>query len=986
MQINKAFAKRTRKGNVVKVVREHYLRDDIYCGVQGCSDCKNETPKLNATANAYVLLDTNVIIHQMDVVENLPAGTNVIVLQTVLQETKNLNMSTYNRLRTALGDAAKHFHLFSNEHHRETYVEQQPSESANDRNDRAIRVATEWYGKHLSRRDPAPQVVLITNDAGNKRKAIEAGLQCQTVLEYVKSLTDHPALLDLVARAGGDGDGEAVEEQEGDTRPGKRKCLYPEHLSPSEIAERVKAGNVYQGSLRMNPYNCFEGYLFAQDLDKDILIRGREDLNRAIDGDVVAVQLLPESQWRAPSDRLAVDNDEDEEEDEAAGEAGGEKEKAGGKEKGAAKPKAAAGAAKGKKDEQAEPIEGVGIAPSGEKQPTGRVLGVIKRNWRPYCGSIETDADGNPPRGEKVLFVAVDRKIPKIRIHTRQSSLLAGKRIVVSIDGWDRHSRYPSGHYVRIIGPIGDKAAETEVLLHENDIPVHPFSEDCMACLPKAPWRIENEDLSARKDLRGLRVCSIDPPGCKDIDDALHCRALPNGNFEVGVRILVAPHIADVSHFVKAGTALDVEGAARSTSVYLVGRRIDMLPEQLTTDICSLVGQRDRLTFSVVWELTPKADIVRVEFFKAVIKSVAALSYGEAQNRMDDPKDKSDLTQDIRNLNRLAKELKRKRIEAGALTLASPEVRFEIDLETSDPIDMALYETKEANSLVEEFMLLANCSVAEKIVQHFPQCSVLRRHPPPFPHAFDQLVAACRRRGIELKVSTSKELAESLDRAIIKDQPYFNKLVRILSTRCMNQAVYFSSGEVARENYVHYGLACPLYTHFTSPIRRYADVLVHRLLAACIGLESLADHLQNKETVGKACEVMNRRHLMAQRAGRASVQLHTLIFFRGKVVEDDAMVIRVRSNGVVVLVPKYGFEGIVNVNVKGAKRRQGADPKKGGPGLPEGPLFSYLDEEQALVSEGLALRLFERVRVRIAVESPQPHRQELVLRLAAAQS
>jgi exosome complex exonuclease DIS3/RRP44 len=281
----------------------------------------------------------------------------------------------------------------------------------------------------------------------------------------------------------------------------------------------------------------------------------------------------------------------------------------------------------------------------------------------------------------------------------------------------------------------------------------------------------------------------VDPPGCKDIDDALHVRPLPSGNFELGV------HIADVTHFLLPGSAMDEEASSRATTTYLVQRRIDMLPKPLTEDICSLRCGVDRLAFSVIWEVTPQAEAVAVRFTKSVIASRAALTYAEAQSRIDDERLTDELSAGLRTLNRLARCLRRRRTERGALSLASPEVKFEIDTETHDPLDVGMYQVREANQMVEEMMLLANCAVAERCLAAFPAAALLRRHPTPPPRQFDPLLRAAAAAGLSIDPSTSLALAASLDLAVRADDPYFNKLVRIMATRCMTQAVYFSSGE-----------------------------------------------------------------------------------------------------------------------------------------------------------------------------------------------
>lgn len=337
-----------------------------------------------------------------------------------------------------------------------------------------------------------------------------------------------------------------------------------------------------------------------------------------------------------------------------------------------------------------------------------------------------------------------------------------------------------------------------------------------------------------------------------------------------------------------------------------------MLPGFLTTELCSLRSNEDHLAFSVLWEMDLDANIYDVQFCKSVIRSVASLTYDQAQIMLDNPCSNDAVNQSVNMLNRMAKVLRGKRIENGALTLASPEVRFKLDQETSDPTDVSIYALKEANALVEEFMLLANITVAKKMLKHYPTLAILRRHQPPSREQFAPLLAAAKVAGISLDIGNSKKLADSLDEAIRQDDPYFNKLMRILSTRCMMPAQYFCSGEIPKDQWHHYGLATPVYTHFTSPIRRYADVLVHRLLAAALGVIPLPHANAQRGKQQELCAHMNRRHRAAQYAQRASVQLYTNIFFTDKVVVEDGYVININSTGITAIVPKYGIEEFID--------------------------------------------------------------------------
>ncbi|RYG67410.1 RNB domain-containing ribonuclease [archaeon] len=335
----------------------------------------------------------------------------------------------------------------------------------------------------------------------------------------------------------------------------------------------------------------------------------------------------------------------------------------------------------------------------------------------------------------------------------------------------------------------------------------------------------------------------------------------------------------------------------------------------LTTRLCSLRCNEDHLTFSVLWEMDENANILNVDFCKSVIHSKASLSYAQAQDILDSPIPSPEPTHDsLRNLNKIARILKQRRIEAGALTLASPEVRFKLDEETQNPLDVALYQMREANSMVEEWMLLANITVAKKTLQHFPTLSILRRHQPPSKDQFAPLLSAAKVAGVHLDISTSLALAKSLDAAQRVNDPFFNKLLRIMSTRCMMPAQYFCSGELSKEEWHHYGLAAPVYTHFTSPIRRYADVLVHRLLAAAIGVAPLPTANADRAKQQEQSTQMNRKHRAAQLAQRASVRLYTNIFFKDRVCEEAAHVLNISEERIDILVPRYGFEGPIYVD------------------------------------------------------------------------
>lgn len=955
MHRSRAFFKKTRKGKILRVVSDHYLRDDIECGsLAGKTVSHEDLLQLGreSVMKRFLVLDTNVVLNQMDLLDTpSPALSCIIILQTVMQEARHNNLSLFRRLKQLLKDDSRVFIFFANEHHCETFPEELHGESPNDRNDRAIRIATSWFSKQL---DDSVAVTLLTNDRANLTLAKEANIPAMTIHSYVESVrVQYPDLAELLApeasSAPDDADNTAGGNKSARKQGSSRVLIFEEHKPMSELTAGIRQGRYFQGALRAERSGSNRCYVVAQGMQDDeriaVYIRGAQCINRGVDGDIVAFELLPEDEWY--SQNGATDAPTKQKDDAASGEGVMEDNRPTEN----LVPELTAQPAI-EDEENTRKLKG-----SGAKQPCGRVVGIIRRHWREkqYCGSLRVEGDRAVTSGKgqatSALFVPVDKKIPWVRIQTRQRDVLSTKRILVAMDSWPAWCRYPLGHYVKTLGEKGAKATETEVILLEHEIPHENFSGKVLACLPPENWTITAENSLGRKDLRHLPVLSIDPPGCKDIDDALHARPLENGNLEVGV------HIADVTHFVAAGSALDEEAASRSTSTYLVERRLDMLPGILTETLCSLKPNVDRFAFSVIWEMTPAGEIVQVDFFKSIIHSVAGLTYNEAQLMLDDPNIHDTKAESVRQLNRLAKIFRKRRMDAGALTLASPEVRFVLDSESQNPTDVQMYALKETNALVEEFMLLANITVGKKILRHFPTLSVLRRHPSPSRQQFDGLLAIAEAVGIELEVDNSKKLAASLDRATREDDPYFNKLLRILSTRCMMPAQYFCSGEQAQEEWHHYGLAAPIYTHFTSPIRRYADVCVHRLLGAAIGVAPLPTFLMDKALLHDLTENMNRRHRSAQLAGRASVGLHTEMYFANNPTEEDAFVLSVEKTKLSVIVPRFGIEGTINL-----------DPGKGEFNFEQQALkLEYVPPASCGEVERATITIMDKVRVYVDV-------------------
>ncbi|KPA85538.1 putative Rrp44p protein [Leptomonas pyrrhocoris] len=850
-------------------------RKDIGCGLLDCPLCaKTAVAGVRAaclTPTAPIVIpDTNIVLHNMNALEDARVQ-NIVFLTTVVSEVENRNKGIYARLQRLLRDESKRCYVFANDRHEQTHCLRKKEESPNDFNDRCIRVAGQWYARHLTAAFPGTadraesSVSVVSHDRAFKQamdSSEEAqkvsNLRCVSLRDYIKqTFSSESDLLEKIQ----------FEEPDGMKESPATRQLFTPYLSVPAMNSGIQDGSLFKGKLRVSESSCFFGEIrgkFEGHAFQRIFIPGRGNMNRAIHDDVVAVQLLPVSAWRGPKGAEALPDSTAEEDAMKAG-----------------------------------------------FSPAGQIVGLLSSSRRPFCGSLdegELEKIGDNTSGSvSILFQPKNNRIPRIRISTRHVQDLLDKRLSVVIDDWPLYSSFPVGHYVEVLGKIGDRDTEATVILLENDVPHYDFSEAVYDCLPKGQWSVTKDEEARRLDLRDLCVVSVDPLGCRDIDDALHCRVVNGNHIEVGV------HIADVTHFLRESTAMDEEAAKRSTSVYLVDRRINMLPQLLTENLCSLVEAEDRYAFSILWEFDENLNVVRDWFGKTIIRSRGALYYGDAQRMIDDPADTSEIAVSLRELMRLSQHFKAQREKDGALFLASQEFKFKVDNDHVNPTDMQVYQTFEANSMIEEWMLYANAAAATKVYESYPQWTLLRRHERPAEGAFDALNEALEAKlHVKLDDTSSLTLNKSLDKCEDPKDPYFNKLIRILTTRCLCQAQYFSSGGVPKDEFYHFGLAMPIYTHFTSPIRRYADVVVHRQLAAAIGIASVSEQHMDAEKMENIAENINYRHEQAQRAGRDSQNLFTGFYLRnfenGKIPDEEGYVVRLSDSHVFVLVPKYGQE------------------------------------------------------------------------------
>lgn len=550
------FAKKAKRGKMLQVSREHYLRKDIPCGSPlAPPERRGESDVLSGEDGAtYLIPDAETALTELDLLAD-PSVKDVILLSSVLEEAKKRSQGAHTRLRGLEGEQGKRCYVFANEHHRETHVNALEGEQPDERNTRAVRVAAEWYRRIV----PRARIVLLSNSESVREKAREDGLETLSAVEYASERKgDAPHLLELCSGAESKESAMSSGGPFAERGASKKRKVFEEHWPMSEVNTALREGRVYQGVMRVSKSNCFCGFAKCEGIPEgEIAVRGKLNMNRAMDGDVVAVVPFPRgannatsaqthiSRMKRPGEREVEHGDDEDEVDEEEA-------------PGVAPPQM-----------EGEGDEGAATEPDtvASEAVAGRVVGIVRRGWRTrgYCGALEVprSREYEDGKAQKALVVPIEAKYPKIAIVTRQAATLADKRIVVAIDGWDSSSSHPWGHYVRTVGQVGDKEAETEVALHEADIEHRPFPESVYACLPPVPFHISDSEREKRMDLRDFHVLSVDPPGSKDLDDALHCRALPNGNVEVGV------HIADVSHFMKPETSLDNEASRRATSTYL---------------------------------------------------------------------------------------------------------------------------------------------------------------------------------------------------------------------------------------------------------------------------------------------------------------------------------------------------------------------------------------------------------------------------------
>ncbi|MEC8032107.1 MAG: ribonuclease R [Bacteroidota bacterium] len=533
------------------------------------------------------------------------------------------------------------------------------------------------------------------------------------------------------------------------------------------------------------------------------------------------------------------------------------------------------------------------------RRPEGMVKEVVKRSRNSFIGQVEASPDQGfafiLPLDNKVDF---DIYVPKKLLNKAKQ----GDTVLVEVTSWGDGDRGPSGIIKKIMTDLEASDLEMQNILINQGFNLE-FGSDVDAEVAKIPDSIHPDEIASRKDIRSILTFTIDPDDAKDFDDALSYERLEGGEERIGV------HIADVSHFVKPGTALDDEAAFRATSVYLPDRVCPMLPERLSNDLCSLKPKVDRLAFSVYFDINPKGKIEHIEIARSVINSDCRFTYSEAQECIEG-RGNEDFIVVIQRLNQLAEQYRKERFNGGSIDFDLPEVRFKLD-EKGHPIDVYVKERKAAHMLIEEYMLLANTTVSKYVSRlqegKKPRDMVYRIHDEPSMEKLAKLSSVAARFGHRLKFEDGVQAKEVLNRFMTKIQGKpEQKILQQLAVRSMSKAEY------SPENIGHYGLGFGHYSHFTSPIRRYPDVLAHRIIWECIQETTPSLERDELKELCKQSSLMERKAIEAEREATKFKQCEYLHDRLGE--EFEGMISGMLSKGFFVELKDNQCEGFVDLD------------------------------------------------------------------------
>lgn len=703
----------------------------------------------------------------------------------------------------------------------------------------------------------------------------------------------------------------------------QRRSLFAPYLPQATLPALLSDGRLVSGLLRVNKKNRSDAYVSTDATDTDIYICGSKDRNRALEGDLVAVELLDVDEvWGAKREKEEKKKRKDGEE-------------AGLQRRGSLKQRPVQ-----KKNDDVE-VEGQGILLveeeeiSDELKPmyAGHVVAVVERTpgqlfsgtlglLRPSSAATKEKQDAerrdrgsslynqHAERPKIVWFKPTDKRVPLIAIPTEEAprdfvenhQAYANRLFVASIKRWPITSLHPFGTLVEELGEMGHLDTETEALLRDSNFVSEEFSEQIGHAIPDL--EITEDVRNARRDFTEEEVLTIGAAGSHDLDDGIHVKELDDSTVELGV------HVADVAHFVKPNSPLDREAKKRGTAVYLVQRAVPMLPDTITRGPCSLQAGQTRLSFSILMHVDlVTGKISNTWIGKGIVKTKSALTYDDIDHALADHEDKPEpfVCSSVKLLETIASRFRGLRFEMDSSCPNQPLRLFAQLDDENVPVNVNIFEAKPSHQLIEEILMKVNSTVAEKLVSIAPSSSVLCRHLPPNPRRLESFASKLQTLGHPLDTSSSANLQKSLFSLSDADT---RKALETLLIKVMQPSKYVISGAFPTDKLDHYALNLPLYTHFTGPGRRYADIIVHRQLEAALAGEAYAE---DYETLSKTVEHCNGRKESAKHAQDQSVHLflcsiiHKMSAESGLLVR-DAIVINVYESAFDVLIPEFGVE------------------------------------------------------------------------------
>lgn len=749
----------------------------------------------------------------------------------------------------------------------------------------------------------------------------------------------------------------------------QRKTLFTPYLPQATLPALLGDGQLVSGILRVNKKNRSDAYVSTQDglLDADIFICGSKDRNRALEGDLVAVELLDVDEvWGQKREKEEKKKRKDITDTRTGGSTSGNNERShrdnstngddqantaegGIRRRGSLRQRPTQ-----KKNDDVE-VEGQSLLLVEEEEVNddqkplyaGHIVAVIERvAGQMFSGTLgllrpssqatkekqeaERQArDGGNGRHQEqrqqdkpkiVWFKPTDKRVPLIAIPTEQAPRdfvekhadYADRIFVACIKRWPITSLHPFGTLVEQLGKMGELKVETDALLRDNNFASDEFSDAVTRSVGLDDWSLEKEDvdsISARRDFRSEKTFTIDPNGANELDDAIHVNTEADGKIEIGI------HIADVAHFIKANSLVDREAKKRGTAVYLMNRSCAMLPPKIASEICSLTPGQDRLTVSIVFKVNPHTGIVSDEdtwIGKGIIKSGGKLTYSQVDAVLGgnlDVKLVGAEVKDIQILNAVAQKFRESRLGSDGETIAPLRLVYQLDDENV-PVEQNIFDSTPSHELIEELLHKANSYVAQKIAKGLPDKALLRRQGAPNPRRLQTFSDRMNKIGYEIDTTSSGSLQNSLFKV---DDTNIRKGMETLLVKAMHRAKYYIAGKTPQHLYPHYALNLPLYTHFTNPSRRYADLVVHRQLEAVLS-EGKIEYTEDIETLVKTTESCNTKKDSAQQAQEQSVHIESCrIMDRkreavGGELISEGIVLCVYDSAFDVLIPEYGFE------------------------------------------------------------------------------